>query len=156
MPAQGGIPVQVTRQEGGVEAFEWHDGSYVVYCEKAGSRTLWRTPVVGGREELVVPPPVRHGHGAILEDGVLILNPEAKPAPALELLRFATGRRETLAPVELGQVATTGFTTPAVAISPDQRWILYVRMERNTSDRMLVEDLEGGGGFDRAVGGFGK
>jgi len=146
MPAEGGAAVQVTRQGGGVEAFESRDGKYVYY-DKSGTHTLWRAPVNGGLEELVVPAPVRHGHWALLEDGVLILNPEAKPAPALELFRFAAGRRETLAPVELGQVATTGFTTPALAISPDQRWILYVRMERNTSDLMLVENLEGAPGI---------
>jgi serine/threonine protein kinase len=153
MPAQGGAAVQVTRLGGGVEAFESPDGRYVYY-DKTGTNALWRTPASGGLEELVVPPPVRHGHWALLEDGVLILNPEAQPAPDLELFRFSTGRREKLGPVELGQVAPSGFTTPALAISPDQRWIVYLRMERNTSDLMLVENLEGSGRFDRAPGGL--
>jgi len=151
MPAQGGVAGQLTHQGGGVEAFESLDGKHVYY-DKAGSQTLWRTPVNGGREELVVPAPIRHGHWALLKDGLLILNPEAKPAPALERFDLASGRRETLGPLELGHVPPSGFTTPALAVSPDQRWILYLQMERNTSDLMLVENFEGAGRFDRAAG----
>ncbi|MBM3745353.1 MAG: hypothetical protein FJW34_06115 [Acidobacteria bacterium] len=140
MPAQGGAPQQLTRQGGGVEAFESPDGKYVYY-DKAGARTLWRMPVGGGKEELAVDAPIRHGHWALLKDGLLILNPEAQPTPALERFRFASGRRETLRPLELGQITVSGFTTPAVAVSPDGRWILYVNMERNTSDLMLLENF---------------
>jgi Tol biopolymer transport system component len=138
MPAQGGEAVQVTRQGGGVEAFESADGQYVYY-DKTGTRTLWRIPAGGGKEELAVEAPIRHGHWAVLKDGLLILNPEAQPTPTLERFHSASGRRETLRPLELGQITVSGFTTPAVAVSPDGRWILYVNMERNTSDLMLVE-----------------
>jgi hypothetical protein len=35
----------------------------------------------------------------------------------------------------------TGFPTPALAVSPDGQWIVYLQMERNNSDLMLVENF---------------
>jgi len=58
------------------------------------------------------------------------------------LFRFSTGRRSTLQPLlHLGLNPGRGFSTPALAVSPDERWILYVQMDRNSSDLMLVENF---------------
>src|SRR5262249_10208988 len=58
-PAAGGQAVQVTRH-GGFSPFESPDGRYVYYTKNVDANTplaqgIWRTPVDGSEEELVLP-----------------------------------------------------------------------------------------------------
>ena len=59
MPSAGGQAVQVTKQ-GGFEGFESPDGKYFDYAKGRDVPGIWRTPVDGGVETLVVD---HHGAG---------------------------------------------------------------------------------------------
>src|SRR5437588_765962 len=53
VPAEGGPTVQVTKQ-GGFEGFESADGKYFYYAKGRAMPGIWRVPVAGGEEILVL------------------------------------------------------------------------------------------------------
>ncbi len=140
VPAQGGAAVQVTLQGGGHEAFESADGRYVYY-EKIPTDSLWRIPSGGGVEEAAVPAPVLRGHWGLVNGGAVILNPISNP-PALEFFRFTARRREHLADLPREFIPDRGFSTPALAVSPDGQWIAYVQLDRYDTDLVLIDNFQ--------------
>jgi len=135
-PAEGGPAVQVTRQ-GGREAFESPDGKFVYYT-RLGVSGIWRVPVEGGEETLVLNRG-EQGHWAVLHQGIVLLNRRATPGPAIEFFSFATQQSARIA--ALPKEATTSIGPPGLAVSPDGRWILYVQVDRLESDIVLVENF---------------
>jgi hypothetical protein len=95
--------------------------------------------VEGGEETLVLDllQPGLWGYWAVVDEGIYFLNVEAKPRPAIEFFRFAT-RRATRVFVPEKDPA---YADAGLALSPDGRWILYVQMDQETSDIMLVENF---------------
>ena len=137
-PAEGGPAVQVT-QNGGFAAFESPDGQFVYYA-KFTEPGIWRVPVEGGEETLVLDllQPGFWGYWAVVEEGIYFLNAEAKPRPAIEFFRFADGKTLRIAPLE----KRPALWPPGLAVSPDGRYILYVQIDQvTTSDIMLVENF---------------
>ncbi len=136
-PTEGGPAVQVT-QNGGFAAFESPDGQFVLYA-KFTEPGIWRVPVVGGEETLVLDllQPGLWGYWAVVEEGIYFLNAEAKPRPAIEFYRFATRRAMHVFVPEKDAV----YANPGLALSPDGRWILYAQVDQETSDIMLVENF---------------
>jgi Tol biopolymer transport system component/DNA-binding winged helix-turn-helix (wHTH) protein len=136
-PAQGGPAVQVT-QNGGFAAFESPDGQFIYYA-KFTEPGIWRVPVEGGEETLVLDllQPGLWGYWAVSEQGIYFLNSKAEPRPAIEFYRFAT-RQVTRVFVPEKDPA---YGSPGLAVSPDGRWILYVQMDHLGSDLMLVENF---------------
>src|SRR2546426_760824 len=53
VPAEGGPTIQVTKQ-GGFEGFESADGKYFYYAKGRAMPGIWRVPVAGGEESLVL------------------------------------------------------------------------------------------------------
>ncbi len=136
-PAEGGPAVQVT-QNGGFAAFESPDGRFVYYA-KFTEPGIWRVPVEGGEETLVLDllQPGFWGYWAVVEEGIYFLNAEAKPRPAIEFYRFATRRAMRVFVPEKDPV----YGAPGLALSPDGRWILYLQRDQTQSDIMLVENF---------------
>ncbi len=137
MPAEGGPAVQVT-QNGGFAAFESPDGQFVYYA-KFTEPGMWRVPVEGGEETLVLDllQPGLWGYWAVVDEGIYFLNAEAKPRPTIEFFRFATRRATRVFVPEKDPV----YGAPGLALSPDGRWILYAQVDQETSDIMLVENF---------------
>ena len=137
MPAEGGSAVQIT-QNGGFAAFESPDGQFVYYA-KFTEPGIWRVPVEGGEETLVLDllQPGLWGYWAVVDEGIYFLNAEAEPRPAIEFYRFATRRVIPIAALEKEPV----LGDPGLAVSPDGRWLLYAQRDQEASDIMLVENF---------------
>ncbi len=136
-PAVGGPAVQMTKN-GGFAPLESPDGQFVYYA-KFTEPGIWRVPVEGGEETLVLDllQPGLWGYWAVVEEGIYFLNAEAKPRPAIEFFRFATRRATRVFVPE----KEPWFGNPGLALSPDGRWILYAQVDQETSDIMLVENF---------------
>jgi Tol biopolymer transport system component/DNA-binding winged helix-turn-helix (wHTH) protein len=134
--AEGGEAVQVT-SKGGFEAFESPDGKFVYYAKSRDvPGPLWRLPVDGG-DETSVPgftKAVPWGQWAVLDHGIYFINAETRSA--IEFFSFATGQVTQVVALE-----KRVFGGPSFSVSPDGRRILYVQVDRNDSDLMLVDNF---------------
>ncbi|MBV9268395.1 MAG: PD40 domain-containing protein, partial [Acidobacteriaceae bacterium] len=135
----GGTPEQVTRR-GGFMAFESEDGAWVFYNKELPKPSIWRVPVHGGEEELMIDSLKTEmwGNWAVGSKGLYFLDyrPQLSPAiTGIEFLDFSTRSMR-----ELGR--TSHKPTPwntGLAISPDERRILFTQIDREGSDIMLGE-----------------
>jgi len=134
-PFPSGMPVRVT-QDWGVEAIESPDGKFVYYA-KVDQAGIWRQPVGGGREQLVVD----HGEVAFWDmyaHGLCLLNNDSHP-PRVECLDFASHALSTV--VTLPDDHRIWRTGPSFAVSPDGQWVLYSHVEREDNSIMSVDNL---------------
>jgi hypothetical protein len=125
-------------KNGGYAAFESPDGSRLYYA-MFDAPGIWTVPVNGGEERPVhdLPPTGYWGYWGIGSRGLYLVNPEAKPRPAIELINLATRRVTRIAELDKPPIQwQAGF-----AVSPDERSILYSQSEQGGSDIMLVEDF---------------
>lgn len=133
MPAGGGEPVQLTRN-GGWIGRESPDGKYLYYAPSPGLSSLRRVLLGGGPEEKVLERMMGMSF-AVTSKGIYFARP---PLPGrgnpIEFLDFANGK-------------TTPVTTTSrpiywyLAVSPDERYLLYTQVETMGSDLMLVENF---------------
>ncbi len=134
-PAQGGPNVHVT-WKGGYEAFESPDGKFVYYA-KLDVPGIWRVPVEGGEETQVLDQGDQ-GFWGVLNQGIYFFNLKATPRPAFQFFGF-TARQLKPIPARPNELPLfTSGEPPAVTVSPDGRWILYVQLDHTESDIALV------------------
>ena len=136
-PVAGGEAQQVTKQ-GGFAAFESPDGKYLYYA-KLDVAGLWRIPVEGGQESLVLDQlkPREWGYWAVADEGIYFINSDSKPHATIEFLAFATSRLTSIATIEKEPINWAS----NLAVSPDGRWILYTQVDQSDSDIMLMENF---------------
>jgi Tol biopolymer transport system component len=121
--------VQAT-QGGGFASSESTDGKWLYFTrDLASESSLWKKPV-GGGEEVQVLPSVTYANFAVVNDGIYYVTKSAQ-GPAIELLNFARGKSEMVAPIGKGYV---GFS-----LSPDRKWILVAQDNPEGSELVLVE-----------------
>ncbi len=133
MPVGGGPAVQVTR-DGGFGAQESPDGRFLYYASTTSTPTeLRRMPTAGGEEIIVANDLTYPRNFAVADRGVyLIGRGTAAYHGSIDFIEHDTGRRTTLAPT--GKPWWHG-----VALSHDQKWLLFTREERSGSDLMVVD-----------------
>jgi Tol biopolymer transport system component len=146
VPAEGGAPVQVTRQ-GGFEAFEGPGGEYLYYTLSYGRSGIWKVPVDGGKEEEVWEKG-EQSFWAVGKEGLYCLDKRSAP-PSIEYLDLGTGESRRVA--SLADTAPEGgsFSIPSdlaflsFSVSPDERFILFTPPDSSSaqSDLMLVENF---------------
>ena len=130
--------MQVTKP-GGFAALESPDGRYV-YFTKGGKYTpsLWRVPVEGGEEELVLAKgPSAAGVWGLAESGIYYFEKEGGTGGAIKLLDPATRRVRQVAELERGPHLRNW----SLAVSPDGRWLLYDVIDPPETDLVLVENV---------------
>ena len=133
VPVTGGSPERVARNGGRpVESF---DGKFVYFGNPAGS--IWRVASAGGEPELVRMAGPR-AEWTLGRSGLYVLDPDAKGGPALEFFPFSGPPAK---PVRLPGNADSYLPSPGLSVSPDGRWVLYVRLDRAESDIMLVDNF---------------
>jgi eukaryotic-like serine/threonine-protein kinase len=140
MPADGGEARQVTKGGGSV-AHESTNGKFLYYTKGRNVAGIWRVPVEGGEETLVLD---THKAGywsawTVVEQGIYFITAEQPARPAIEFFSFTTGR---VAEVAALAKPFRPWTNPeGLSVSPDGRWILYTQEDRSDSDIMLVENF---------------
>jgi Tol biopolymer transport system component/DNA-binding winged helix-turn-helix (wHTH) protein len=138
VPAAGGQAVQITKR-GGFAAFESQDGNTLYYAKGIDVDGLWSVPVNGGDEAPVLDFPKGSfwGYWALVKTGIYYVNTETGAQPALQFLRFADKRVVQVAALDRRPVPFL----PGMAVSPDERWVLYTQEDQRSSDIMLVENF---------------
>src|SRR5262245_1840963 len=137
-PAEGGQPVQVTKQ-GGYEGFESPDGRFFYYAKGRVIPGIWRIPMEGGAETLVVD---IHQAGlfrswAVVEQGIYFVTAETQGRSLIEFFSFATGQVTPVAAPEKPIMRNIW----GMAVSPDGQWLLFTQIDQQSSDIMLMENF---------------
>jgi Tol biopolymer transport system component len=137
VPAEGGTAVQLTRQ-GGFEGFESPDGKYFYYAEGRAMPGIWRVPVGGGKEELVLD---NHQAGlwrywAVTDKGIYFATAETPAHPVIEFFNFENHKVSPVANLDKPLLKTD----PGLAVSQNGQSILIVQMDQSGSDVMLMEN----------------
>jgi dipeptidyl aminopeptidase/acylaminoacyl peptidase len=131
IPATGGTEVQVT-QHGGYVAFESVDGQDLYYTKE---QSLWKKPVRGGEESRVVASLVESNFAPAKRGVYFLENAVSSETTArVQFLDFATQAVRTLA-------AVPGPVGLEISVSPDERWMLFQRYDREGSELMLMENV---------------
>lgn len=128
----GGSAVLVSNDTA-LDATESVDGKYLYY-EKPGD-SIWHMPKDGGAAtpipQLIDFRTARNW--AVTSSGIYFASHTAKP-PVLGFLHFGTP-----AIIDLGRMqGDTVNGTPSLAVSPDQRWLLYAQQESRRSNIMVA------------------
>ena len=133
-PAAGGDAIQITTH-GAYEPYESYDGRYLYYWKYEGSG-VWRIPVSGGAEERVAElAGYQHTrYFDIAPDGIYFVNDRNTPHP-IEFFSFRTHKVSRVA--ELDGRLVNG--TPGLTVSPDGKWIVYARVDYDSTDIYMVD-----------------
>ncbi len=135
VPAEGGKAVQVTKG-GGYAAFESYDGKTLYYAKGRAVPGLWKMPVEGGEEALVLEQLGAGlvGYWDLTQDGIYFYNASTH---AIEFFSFATRKVTKVVTPEREPLFFNG----GISVSPDGRWILYAQEDVAASHIMLVENF---------------
>jgi dipeptidyl aminopeptidase/acylaminoacyl peptidase len=143
IPSAGGPAVQVTKKGGNV-ALESPDGMFLYYS-KLDSPGLWRIPVEGGEEVLIIETLETNlnGYWDVVDKGIYfvesVLDRSTSAPPAvLRFLSFANGRIKEVTSLEKRPM----LNNQGLSASPDGRWVLYQDWEPQGGDIMLVENFK--------------
>jgi eukaryotic-like serine/threonine-protein kinase len=138
IPADGGTAVQVTRG-GGIYAVESEDGRHLYYSKSRASG-IWRVALSGGDEWEVVPGPVDWEDWALVRRGLYFATlryqvPYRRRELKIQYLDFSSGHTTLLLRKE------GVFSHQALAVSPDEKWILFGEAPGWQSELMLMENF---------------
>jgi Tol biopolymer transport system component len=139
VPAGGGDPVQVT-PNGEVRDMpqESPDGKSIYYTKCASwpeACSVWRMPVGGGEETLVLDSVHEAGQWAFWKEGIYFFRPaDEKGRSDICLYEFATGNTRKVLTIEKP-------IDYYIEASSDGRTILYTQLDQAGSDLMLVENF---------------
>jgi len=140
MPAEGGKATQLT-QHGGHTGVESMDGKYFYYVVTASGGGIWKVPVDGGDETLVLPVNLRWWtNWALGDEGIYFLDFTGEGNPRkmlLKLFRFDTRQTTQIAALE----QPVRHALVQLSLSPDARWLVYDQLDRSESDLMLIDNF---------------
>jgi Tol biopolymer transport system component len=132
VPTEGGMPIQVTRN-GGIYAQGSFTGNSLYYLNYDTSE-IWEMPINGGEERLVL-----DGRGRIYfrnwvvaEKGIYFISFKSRSGATIEFFEFSTRKQFRI--WDLDKQVNWG-----LALSPDQRSLLYVQKDFSQSNIMVVK-----------------
>jgi hypothetical protein len=119
----------------GWSPLESADSRYLYYI-KLPQYSLWGLPLAGGEESQVLPAVAAFGSAfAPAKEGIyFIRNSAHRVGQEIAFFRFATSQITSV--VNIPRPAEVG-----LAVSPDERLILYSQTDQDGSDLMLVENF---------------
>jgi Tol biopolymer transport system component len=138
VPRGGGPAVQIT-QNGGIDAFASPDGHFVYFTKaihQVGPQGIWRKPLPGGPEERIAD----HGQAlqwALVDDGPCYVKEPRGEVASVECLHAAS-RSITWS----ARLDGPGHLWGSLSVSPDQRWLLMDRRDRQDGDLMMVANFK--------------
>lgn len=111
------------------------DGRFVYFVKAVPNDSLWRIPSDGGDEELVLEAVADGWSLSIRKNGIYFVGHAASGLSApIRVLSFETGRVQTIITLE----RAIGF---GLAVSPDEKVLLYTQLDQAGSDLMSVENF---------------
>jgi hypothetical protein len=128
--------VQVTNH-GGAEAFESHDRKFVYYT-KWEQRGIWRKPTEGNGPETLVIDRGTPYHWDLFDKGVCLADVNDS-GPKIDCSDFEAKHIRTIS--VLPKITRMNENGPSFSVSKDGRWVLYVGLERQESDIMMVDNF---------------
>jgi Tol biopolymer transport system component/DNA-binding winged helix-turn-helix (wHTH) protein len=133
--ATEGGPVTQLTHNGGNYPLESADARFLFYTKTDNG--IWRIPLSGGPEEQVISDPVDGAASAYapIRNGIYFI-PKANQAGRWVLAFFSFATRQSREIVEIHRPVGVG-----LAVSPDERMLLYVQQDKQDSDLMLVENF---------------
>ena len=134
VPMAGGPPVQVTKN-GGLQGFESADGR-ILYHTKYDVPGIWKVPVGGGEESLVVADfnSINYRSWVVCEKGIYLISFKSHPEGTIQFFEFSSA---TLTPVwNFEKRAGWGLT-----LSPDGRSLVFVQDDFSESRIMLLDNF---------------
>ena len=132
VPAAGGeaVPVKVV----GIWAEESSDGKSLYYYR---NNTIWRSDLTGANETRVIPGPEEFQDWRPCGKQLCML--DTSSAPLGQFVRYdPVTKRKQAKPLDVGP--SVGLSR-GMDVSPDGRWVVYVRADSVQSDIMLVENF---------------
>ena len=145
VPSEGGQAKQVTK-EGGAFAQESKDGKFLYYAKSYDAPGLWRVPVEGGDEIPIFDafPQESATAWAVADQEIYFIAPVRQNADTRSSIKyviesFSLANRRTVPFAALEK--DPDLEGPSLAISPDERWILYSQIDQSGSDIMLMENF---------------
>lgn len=136
MSVEGGNPTQVTRQ-GGYVSVESPDGKYLYYTKGHTTPGIWRVPVEGGEETMVLDT-LKAGflrYWAVVDQGIYFATRATSPRPTILFFSFASGQLTEVLTLEKPLLVGA----PGLSVSPEGRWLIFAQIDRSESDIMLVD-----------------
>ena len=136
MPSKGGEAVQITLNEADKEEIS-PDGKFLYYSKGWPRQvSLWRMPVEGGEEIKVLDSVDAQGQWALGRQGVYFVAPPDKQGHGdIRLYEFSTGKIRKILTIERA-------VGEQIAVSPDERTILYPQLDEAGSGLMMVENFQ--------------
>jgi serine/threonine protein kinase len=137
MPAEGGKAVQITHK-GGSGAIESFDGKFLYYQQGWPHEiSIWRVPVEGGEETKILGSASLSWLWTLGEEKIYFFN-KADPKGRSDFLTYdlKTGETRKIFTVE------RSIYSWSIAVSPDERTILFSLYGEASSDLMLVENFK--------------
>jgi Tol biopolymer transport system component/DNA-binding winged helix-turn-helix (wHTH) protein len=132
IPVDGGTPIEVTHNEGAM-AIESHDGATLYFSKEAGNGSIWKMPIAGGPEQQLTDTLFRTNF-AVTKTGIYFMATSGIDGTAeIRFYSFATGATTTIVPIGLPEYG--------LAVSPDERYLIYDQLDDPGSDLMLVENF---------------
>jgi Tol biopolymer transport system component len=129
MPRVGGPETQITKN-GSFAAFESADGASLYYSNVSG---LWKVPVAGG-EEVRLSEFIYGDNFALAKDAVYFIDWPQALSTELTIKRLDT-KTNLIKPV----ATVSGPIGDEMSVSPDERWLLYGKIDHAGSELMIVE-----------------
>jgi Tol biopolymer transport system component/DNA-binding winged helix-turn-helix (wHTH) protein len=130
MRPDGGRPERVTHN-GGYQALESKDGRFLYYTKEDYDTALWRQPINGGREELILPSVSTFDNFAILPDGIVFIpRIDAALRSTIELFEFSTGKSKVLMRLD---------KRPVWGLSARDDVVLFTQVDRESTDLMIID-----------------
>jgi len=131
----GGEPIQITRNSGDTPQ-ESSDGGFLYFMKGwPNSVSVWKVPVDGGAETRVLESVHGEGQFSVEKHGIYFFRtPNQQDHSDLSFYDFATNRITKIATVSRS-------VSNHIAVSPDERTILYPEFDESASDLMLVENF---------------
>jgi len=131
--------VQITKQ-GGFLPFESADARFVYYDKDSEVDGIWRVPIDGG-EEILILDQLKHemyGNWAVVDDGIYFIrfDDTTNEEGAILFYDFAAGRVKKIVKLGRHHIIYGG-----LAVSSDRRSFLYTVWEHPGGDIMVVENF---------------
>jgi Tol biopolymer transport system component/predicted Ser/Thr protein kinase len=140
MPAGGGTAIQVTKN-GGFSAQESPDGKNLyVWLETQNvweTGTIWKMSTQSSETARILQGVQNYNWWRVVANGIYFVDGSSTPA-RIKFFDFATGQSSKITSVDLG------YQLPgpkSIDFSPDEKWILFTRVDEVESDIMLVENF---------------